>query len=45
MLLPWFGIVEYVVLLLLHFLFLNVSPLLTHHVFLSVLDINSVGGG
>ena len=23
--------------------FLNVSPLLTHHVFLSILDINSVG--
>ena len=37
--------VEYVVLLILHFLFASISPLLTHHVFLSVLDINSVGRG
>ena len=38
------GIVEYVVLLILHFLFGMFLSLLTHHVFLSVLDINSVGG-
>ncbi len=39
------GIVEYAVLLILHFLLQAFPPLLTHHVFLSVLDINSVGGG